>query len=240
MRLLFIGNSHTYYNSLPELLRLLAEANGESVDYQTSFGGSYTLRDHWQGEGARLVEAGPWDAIILQPSGTEPLIHEARQTLEYAGRFAERIHQQEARCLWFMTQAYGAHSPSVRARVASMPPEAAERLEQMDEAIEALFHEIQSAHGGEIVPVGRAWRHLQQQSAAPQLYAPDGYHPAPLGSLLGAMVHYDVIFGQLPEKHPSGMSVPSELDGFSGGRIRLNPKTGEWRSLSEATAVAIE
>ena len=43
---LFLGNSYTFYNTLPKLLSDVAESAGDSVVYDSSTPGGYTLAQH--------------------------------------------------------------------------------------------------------------------------------------------------------------------------------------------------
>jgi hypothetical protein len=52
------------------------------------------------------------------------------------------------------------------------------------------------AVGGSVIPVGVAWRKALRSDPTLPLYGPDGYHPAPAGTLLSALTTYDRIVGQ--------------------------------------------
>ena len=48
-RLLFIGNSYTYFNNLPVLVKALAEAAGAGpVEVRMVAPGGWSLADHWE------------------------------------------------------------------------------------------------------------------------------------------------------------------------------------------------
>jgi hypothetical protein len=52
------------------------------------------------------------------------------------------------------------------------------------------------AVGGVGAPIGIAWREALSADPTVQLYGPDGYHPAPAGTLLAALTPYDRLFGR--------------------------------------------
>src|SRR5947207_2272613 len=55
-RILFIGNSYTYFNNLPEMVAKLAAAGGQGeVVYQMLAPGGTRLKDHWDSESERKV-----------------------------------------------------------------------------------------------------------------------------------------------------------------------------------------
>lgn len=47
-RALFIGNSYTYYNNLPDILRVMAEADGRRLEVRMVAPGGWRLKDHWE------------------------------------------------------------------------------------------------------------------------------------------------------------------------------------------------
>jgi len=235
MRLLFIGNSHTFYNSLPEILRLVGEANGHAIEYETCFGGGYTYADHWgTSRTRRLIEQGGWDAVILQPSGTESVTFEARETVTYGGKLAAAAREHGAEVIWFQTHAYDAQSAGVQSRMRGLGGQALKRLPSMAECSRQLFETLQQEHGGRIAAVGMAWERVKAMPGMPGLYAGDGYHPSPWGSLLGALVFYRVLFEAMPESIPERMMVPAELGSSWGGKVKIEPEAAVMTGFREA------
>ncbi len=69
IRILFIGNSYTYYNSTPEVLKELIHEKfpKKAVTTQLISGGGMTLADHWRNEGTvETIRTGNWDYVVLQ------------------------------------------------------------------------------------------------------------------------------------------------------------------------------
>jgi hypothetical protein len=69
LNVLFIGNSFTYFNDMPGLVKQLAEAAHEAkpfVSVQETPGG-YTLKRHWEkGKAVQLLQSSRWDYVVLQ------------------------------------------------------------------------------------------------------------------------------------------------------------------------------
>lgn len=67
-RLLFIGNSYTYFNNLPAIVQRLGEAAGVGpVDVRMVAPGGMRLEDHWRAADAHTaLREGPWDVVVLQ------------------------------------------------------------------------------------------------------------------------------------------------------------------------------
>jgi len=66
-RLLFIGNSLTQANNLPELVVSLAKAAGKRAGAEMVATGGFGLEDHWnQGDAQKAIARGGWSVVILQ------------------------------------------------------------------------------------------------------------------------------------------------------------------------------
>ncbi|MCO4822957.1 MAG: hypothetical protein KC469_12865, partial [Flavobacteriaceae bacterium] len=69
LKILFIGNSYTYYNSSPELLKALIKEkfSNKKVEIQLISNGGMTLKRHWEeGTAVEVIKSNEWDYVILQ------------------------------------------------------------------------------------------------------------------------------------------------------------------------------
>ena len=67
MRLLFLGNSHTYYNDMPFLAAELLRAGGDAVEVAMLTRGGQSLAGHLQNEQTRFnLLYGGWDLCLAQ------------------------------------------------------------------------------------------------------------------------------------------------------------------------------
>ena len=72
MRILFIGNSHTYYNDMPYLFAELARAAGQDVDVTMLTRGGESLAGHIKNEQTRFnLLYGRYDLAVLQEVTSE-------------------------------------------------------------------------------------------------------------------------------------------------------------------------
>ena len=66
-RVLFIGNSLTYTNDLPAMVRVMGESAGTPLVTGMVAEPGMSLEDHWSRGGARAaVASGRWDVVVLQ------------------------------------------------------------------------------------------------------------------------------------------------------------------------------
>ena len=72
MRLLFLGNSHTYYNDMPFLAAELLRAGGDAVEVAMLTRGGQSLAGHLQNEQTRFnLLYGGWDLCLAQEVTSE-------------------------------------------------------------------------------------------------------------------------------------------------------------------------
>src|SRR5687768_14591314 len=68
--ILFIGTSHTYYNSMPNIIKQIGKSIGDSVHIKMSAPGGYDFERHVTLQTTlHALDSGDWDYIILQESG---------------------------------------------------------------------------------------------------------------------------------------------------------------------------
>jgi hypothetical protein len=89
--ILIIGNSRTYYNSMPAMLRKIADSAGSPTKFQieTNAKPGFAFENHWSdGRARRLLGAG-WDDVILQGASGEQTSDESEKSfLAYGAKLA--------------------------------------------------------------------------------------------------------------------------------------------------------
>jgi len=71
-RVLFIGNSITYYNGMPQMFRDLANDKGEAVSIGTHTPGGSGIVDHYVSNVLyQIIRSEKWDIVIIQPGSSE-------------------------------------------------------------------------------------------------------------------------------------------------------------------------
>ena len=181
-KILFIGNSYTYYNTgLDNVLQGMREAanmNGEYVMESVTQGG-FTLQNHVSDATtqAKLL-ADDWDYVVLQEQSTRP-INSPSIFLEYAGKLDQIIDSIGAQTTFFMTWARE-HQP-----------------ENFD-VLESAYSDASVSLTAKLSPVGKAWEYSIAQNPLIDLYEADMSHPTPEGTYLAACIFYIVLFQESP------------------------------------------
>ncbi len=199
LRILFIGNSYTYFNNLPEMLAKLAEAGHQKkIVYQMEAPGGVRLKDHWsRTETRRALADEKWDYVVLQDQSTlgtnyyfegKPLIPSDELFHTYALDFVKVIRDHGAIPVFYLTWARKA-VPDDRT------------------ALTAAYMRATRETKSIVAPVGIAWAEVDKENPSIELFYKDGSHPSPAGSYLAACVFYATIFGRSPVGLPSRISV---------------------------------
>jgi hypothetical protein len=174
LRILFIGNSLTYVNDLPGMVRQLGASNAaRPVTVASVAFGDYSLEDHWnRGDALTAIRQGGWDLVVLQ-QGPSALPESRANLIEWTGRFAGEIRKVGARPAVYMVWP-GLNRQAAWASVTDSYAAAAA-------AARAL-----------LLPVGEALRSAYTADPGMPLFDADGFHPLPLGSFGAALVIYAV------------------------------------------------
>lgn len=179
VRVLFIGNSYTFYNDLPGVLERMAAANGRRLTTQFFARGGASLQNHWNdGDAARALQDARWDFVVLQERSVN-VRGELGLAIEYARLFDAEIRKAGAQTLLYAT-------PAQRGEV---------------DKLDATYHgylEIAHELNARVVPVGPAFQEVYNAVPGITLHADDRVHPGAKGSVLAAMIFYTVIFGEPP------------------------------------------
>jgi hypothetical protein len=186
LKILFIGNSITYYHDLPAMFAALARAanHGREPKVVQVVGGGLSLEDHWRnGEASRAIrDLGPWDYVVLQEQ-SDRAYYAWGKMFEYARRFDAEIRKAGAKTVLFVRPA-GQDEPEAQAI--------------LDEGCDRLSKELAAI----VAPCGTAWGAARRQHPDLILHDPDRGHPGPDGAYLSACVFYAVLYGKSPEGLP--------------------------------------
>lgn len=187
---LFIGNSYTYYHSLPQMFKAMAEEQFPDQQIRVEFvgGGGATLRQHWEiGQALAEIRTGDWDYVVVQGQSKLGLANltdgkSPDQFDKYARLFAQEIHQSGAQTVFYMTWSRR-NSPD------------------QQQFLISAYGDIAVELKSKVAPVGMVWAEVRDREDI-ELYMPDGSHPSEAGSYLAALTLLATIF----EIEPQGIS----------------------------------
>jgi hypothetical protein len=190
-RVLFIGDSYTYVNDLPDTFADLAWAAGRRVDaVDLSIGGG-TLAGHVADPAtASTISSQPWNTVVLQDQSEVPALPSGRRSEMYPAviQLAQMIRNDGAQPLLFLTWGHAS----------GWPQAGLDSYATMQAAVDEGYLGIADDVVIPIAPVGDAWQTVVGDQANPQLWQGDGVHPTTEGTYLAACVFYASIFDQSP------------------------------------------
>ena len=188
-QVLFIGNSLTYVNDLPGTVADLAESVGDTIRVRSVALPNFAVIDHALGlsNAVDVIKSQSWNFVVLQQGPTTVGVN--RDTLIIATKTLDPIVKgQGGRTAQLMTWPQSNQTSLFPAVLASSQAAA------------------NSVANGMLVPAGDAWRAALEENPSITLYGFDGYHPAPLGTYLAALVVYEKVTHHDARKLP-GVAV---------------------------------
>jgi hypothetical protein len=195
LRVLFVGNSFTYYNEMPSMVHRLAESDPGApplfvVEYTAP---NWSLKEASTNGGLEeLVGDVPWDFVVLQDVSwalSYPSFRE-RETYPAARILNREIQVARAKTVLFLTWGYKNGDPT-------WPGDSFDAMQaRLTEGYEELAGELRA----EVAPVGPAWAEAVRRRPGLDLWKRGGGHPNRLGSYLAACVFYGTLTGQDPSR----------------------------------------
>lgn len=218
-QVLFLGNSYTFVNDLPQMFARLAKAGGHRVEVDMAAEGGMTLADHASSQTTvDKIKSSKWDFVVLQEQSQIPAVMEVRNAQMYppARTLVSLIRENGAEPVFYMTWGYRN----------GWPGNGLTSYENMQQGLYdgymSIVHELKTR----VAPVGVAWAEAHRQNPQVNLWQDDGSHPAVQGTYLAACVFYATLFGESPE----GLSY----------RDGLSKEEAEWLQKIAADAVLQE
>lgn len=189
LKVLFIGNSYTYFNDLPQMVRDLFEEAGYPVLVDSITKGGAWLQNHYQDPATlESIQKKGWTHVVLQEQSTLPVI--ASGTFIFAAAdLSQVIHGAGALPVFFETWARAEGNPLYQTDLSGYTPAS------MQEELRFRYQLAANNNNGLYAPVGDAWELSLEEHPDIALYSEDGSHPAVPGSFLAACVFYEVLTG---------------------------------------------
>lgn len=190
-RVLFIGNSYTYANDLPNKFAKLAKSGKYAVEVGAVAQGGWTLADHVKStDTANILSSKRWTYVILQEQSQIPSVEQSRTHSMYpaARILVKQVREIGAKPLFFLTWAH----------LHGTPEDGMRDYESMQAQINEGHYEISQELNVPIAAVGSAWQVVVHEHPEINLWQDDGSHPSREGTYLTACVFYAAIFHQSP------------------------------------------
>lgn len=196
IKVLFIGNSFTFYNNGIDFhLQKMLEADqfNDTAVYsiQRIAESSFTLQAHYQNAATlQKIKSDKWNVVVLQEQSTRPINNPAL-FLQFAQNLDQEVNKINAKTALFMTWAPKDSPTDIR-------------------TISSSYINVGSELGAKVVPVGNVWDAFVKANPNINLYHPDGKHPSLAGTYLVSCCFYFALFDKNPITStylPAGLST---------------------------------
>lgn len=183
-KILFIGNSYTYYSDMPQALfaPLAARAGLKCSVAAVTVGGCTLSRfaDETDAPGQKLRQAivgQHYDLVVLQEHGTQPVRNPVMFEKSVAALLRLLQPQSEHFLLYATCGRKTGHSDLAMLGMTES---------ELNEALACAYDAVGKKFGLPVAQVGRAFAAYAAEQPEAELYDPDLLHPSLLGSTLAA------------------------------------------------------
>ena len=199
-RVLFIGNSYTGVNKLPDVFVEVVKSSGHPAPVvKSSTPGGRTLKQHLGIAGStKLIDEGGWDVVVLQGQSQEPAIAEKdesvrKEFLESAVELCKRVRAKSPKAKIFFYETWARHADYWKA--AKKGPDVGADPKEMQARLRKWYGIAAKDNGATLVPCGDAWELNYASSAPLRLHTSDHSHPELVGTYLNALIFFGKIYG---------------------------------------------
>jgi|GEM_PF-122719 len=190
IRVLFVGNSFTYYNNLPQVVSAMAKSQDVIIDTKHSTVGGSSLENHWKSERGTqtriMLELEKWDYVVFNNHSLSA-INSPEKFLDYSKKFADLVRSKGAEPIFMMTWAYKSNP--------LMLPE-----------IEKLHKELCEQTNTNFIPGGPLFASSLKYRADIELFH-DDIHPSSNGTYLLGLAFYKYFTGKSVSTIPGNIST---------------------------------
>ncbi|MDG2059711.1 MAG: PKD domain-containing protein [Flavobacteriales bacterium] len=196
---LFVGNSYTFYNDLPNMVKQIALSFGDTLNYDQNTPGGATLQMHSTNtQTLSKISQQQWDNVIIQCQSQEPSFSPSQvsnDVFPYAQILIDSIESNNicTEPIFFMTwgRKYGDQQ-----NCQFYPPICT--YVGMQQRLRESYLDMTFNHNATCSPVGMSWKESIAQDSTLNLYSSDDSHPSIYGSYLAACTFYATIFKNSP------------------------------------------
>lgn len=200
LKVLFLGNSYTYVNSLPQVTADIAASMGDSLTYDSNTIGGYTLQQHANdATSLAKIAAGDLDYVVLQEQSQWPSFPADQVDtgmFPYA-HFLDSLNHTYNTCGGSMFYMTWGRKNGDDLNCPTWPPVCT--YEGMDSMLRLRYMMMADSNAAVLSPVGAVWHYIRQQYPAIELYQADESHPSPAGTYAAACAFYTALFHKNPE-----------------------------------------
>lgn len=195
---LFIGNSYTQVNDLPQMVSNIASSENKTLIYETHLAGGARFKTHWENISTsgllEKMQEGDFDYIVLQGQSQEvafPNSQFDQDVYLYAKKLdsVAKLYNPNSKVVFYMTWGYRYGD---QANCPSYPPFCT--FWSMSQRLYDNYLLMATDFNSMVCPVGAAWRESIIRDSTIVLHSSDNSHPTPSGTYLSSCLFYSTFF----------------------------------------------
>lgn len=197
LSVLFLGNSYTAYNNLPQLVKSLSSSSGKTLITDWYTPGGMTISGHTKDPIViDKINQGIWDYVIIQEQSQIPGINYLRYNSMYPAltELKEMVKKANpcARVITYITwgRRYGGQQCDPTNTYCS--PVFSD-FNHMQDSLTVAYNEISDKLNMQCAPVGVTWQNILNDTNL-VLHSNDNSHPNADGSYVAALTIYSCIW----------------------------------------------
>lgn len=230
LNVLFLGNSYTAYNNLPQLVAQLAASTGDYVTFNSNTPGGHTFQQHsTNATTLSLIAQGNWDYVVLQEQSqlpSFPIGQVESSVYPYAKKLDSLINAANPCAETVFYNTWGRKNGDA-ANCGNFPPLCT--YQGMDSLLQLRYGFMADTNNAILSPVAQVWRYIRTNYPGIELYNPDESHPSVAGSYAAACAFYTVLF----RKNPLLVTFNAGLDSTTAANMRLAAKLIAFDNLAD-------
>lgn len=228
LKVLFLGNSYVYTNSLPSVLTAMATSTGDNINYATNAIGGYTLQNHYNDSISKaLIAQGTWDFVVLQEQSqlpAFPITQVEEDVYPYAKKLDSLVRLSNTCTETVFYTTWGRKNGDAN-NCGFYPPICT--YNGMDSLLQLRYQTMASNNDAIVAPAAQLWHYIRNNFPAIELYNPDESHPSAAGTYAAACAFYTVLF----RKDPSLITYYGNVDSTDAATIRNAAKQVVYNQL---------
>lgn len=199
LSVLFLGNSYTSYNNLPQLVQNLSSSAGKTLIIDSNMPGGMTVSGHLNDPTTlSKISQGNWDYVVIQEQSQIPSIDYYRYNDMYPAMSDLKTLVEQfnpcARLITYMTwgRRFGGQQCDPTNTYCS--PVFVD-FNHMQDSLTSAYTEISDLLSIQCAPVGVTWRNILNDTTL-LLHSNDNSHPNLDGSYVAALTIFNSIWKQ--------------------------------------------
>jgi len=209
-RVLFIGNSYTGVNNLPQIIANIALPEGDTLIFDSNTPGGQTLQGHSNNTVTRnKIMAGNWNYVVLQEQSQLPSfsLAQVQQSVFPYARLLDSLIKTYNPCAETMFYMTWGRKNGDASNCPVWPPVCT--YNGMDSLLFLRYMMLAENNNALVSPVGAVWRYIRENYPSIELYQADESHPSLAGSYAAACCFYTTIFRKNPLLISNNYSLPA-------------------------------